>query len=120
MANEVRATANLQISKDGFTITGNNTQTLTMSGSQYIGNIQSIGTSYEPLLYGDLSDIRYLYIYNQSTGSVHVSMNGTSASCFSVLRPDDVIMVTPSASFQAFQIKADEAGSDIQVVAVEA
>lgn len=119
MANEVRATGNLQVSRDGFTITGNTTQTLSMTGSQYIGNIQSIGTTYEALTIGDLTDIRYLFITNVSTASISVAMHSASSS-FSVLRPDDVLLLPPSGSFVTYQLKSDSAGADVQIVAVEA
>jgi hypothetical protein len=120
MSNEIRATGNLQITKDGFTITGNNTQTISMTGSQYIGNIQSIGTSYEQIVIGDLSDVRYLYIFNQSSASIDVSQyNNTTSASFARLQADDVLMLPPSSSITAYYVKATEANADIQVVAVE-
>lgn len=118
MANEVRATGTLQISANGFTITGNTTQTLSLTGSQYIGNIQSVGTAYEQVAFGDLTDVRYLYLYNQSTASIHVTVN-TNSSSFAKLRPDDVLVLPPSASLMSYFVKADEGGADLQVVAVE-
>ncbi len=119
MANEIRATGNLQISKDGFTITGNNTKTITMEGTQYIGNIQSIGTSYEAVVIGDLSDVRYIYIYNQSDNEIQVSVNPDSQS-YCQLLPKDVLLMPFSASVMpTIFLKADEAGSDVQIVAVE-
>lgn len=116
--NEIRATGNLQVNKEGFTITGNTTQTISMTGSQYIGNIQSIGTTYADLVAGDLTDIRYLFLRNVSSASISVAMASTSQS-FAVLRPNDVVLLPPSGSFITYQLKATSAGADVQVVAVE-
>jgi len=118
MSNEIRATGNLQIIKDGFSVTGNNTQTLTLIGTQYIGNIQSIGTSYEPVVLGDLTDVRYMYLLNQSTASISVAVNASSQS-FSVLQPDDVALIPFSASMPTIFLKSSANGADCQVVACE-
>lgn len=116
--NEVRATGTLAISKDGFNVTGNTTQTLSMSGSQYIGNIQSVGATYEAISIGDLSDIRYLFLTNVSTASIFVSQHANSAS-FAVLETDDVLLMPNSGAFVTYQLKASAANADVQVVAVE-
>lgn len=125
MANEITANAQLTILKNGFSISGNNTQRISISGSQYLGNIQSIGSgSYESVVTGDLSQIRYLFLLNQSTASIQVSMNSTSQS-FSLLRPNDILLLPPSASvegsssFMNYQLKSDQANADLQVVMVE-
>lgn len=116
--NEIRATANLQVSKDGFTVNGSSTQTVSMTGSVMLGNIQTLGTAYEALVTGDLTDIRYVFVKNVSTASVSVAVNSASQS-FAVLRNNDVLLLPPSGSFMGFQLKATEANSDVQIVAVE-
>lgn len=118
MANEVRAQASLQISSDGFTITGNSTQTLSLTGSQYEGTIINVGTTYETLPIGDLTDFRYMFLYNQSTASITVAVGATTAS-FACLQPFDVMVFPPSGSIQTYHVKSDIAGADIQFVATE-
>lgn len=119
MANEIRNTVVLQASLNGLTVNGNTTQTLSISGSRYIGNIQTVGTSYEALTIGDLPNIRYLYLTNVSTASFEVAMHSASSS-FAHLRPDDNLSLPPSGSFLTYQLKASLPNADIQVIAVEA
>lgn len=120
MSNEIRATGNMQVSSNGFTVTNNTTATVSMTGSEYIGNVQSIGTSYESLTMGDLSDIRYLSMTNISTGSVVVAVVGSAETAsFATLQPDDVLLLPPSASFTKYVLKATLVNSDVQVVMAE-
>lgn len=120
MANEVRAQASLQVSSNGFTITGNSTQTLSLTGSQYEGTIVSVGVNYEQLPLGDLSDFRYIFLYNQSTGSVTVASTvGTTTQSFALLQPADVLVFPPSGSAATFHVKSTLSGSDVQFVATE-
>ena len=118
MANEIRVSSNLQITKNSFTVTGASSQTLSLTGSSYIGNIQTIGTSYEALSLGDLSDIRYLSINNISTASISVAMNSASQS-FAVLRSGDTLILPPSGSFMSYVVKSSADGADVQIVATE-
>jgi hypothetical protein len=116
--NEIRATANLQITKDGFNITGNSTQTLTMTGSNYSGEVFTATTAWQKIPTGSLGDIRYMYLLNNSTASVDITMHVNSSS-FSQLRPYDSILMPPAISRAEYYIKATEQPADIQVVIVE-
>ena len=119
MANEIRVVGQLQITKTGLTVNGSATQNIDMSGSQYAGSVISVGTSYESLPTGDLSDFRYLYLQNQSTASISVALNSTSQS-FAVLREDDIAVLPPSGSWTTYLVKATEANADLLMVATEA
>ena len=118
MANEIRATANLQITQNGFTITGNSTQTLSLTGSNYKGEVLTISSSYVAIPTGSLNDLRYVFLYNQSTASLYVALN-TASQSFATLQWGDVLLLPPSAQVGQLYIKGSEAACDYQLVVVE-
>ena len=118
MASEIRCSGNLTVNRDGFQIVGNSSTIIDMTGSNYVGKPQVIGTTYETVNIGQCGNIRYVYIKNVSTGSVSVSMHADSQS-FAVMQEDDFIVLPPSASFVTYKAKSTLAGSTVQVVACE-
>lgn len=118
MANEIRAQGSLQIVSSGFTISGNNTSTISISGSQYGGSVVSVGTAFEALPLGDMGDFRYIYLENQSTASILVAL-GDGSQSLATLRPGDVMILPPSASWTNYFVKATQAAADIQFIATE-
>jgi hypothetical protein len=118
MSNEIRGTSTLQVTVAGLTVTGTKTATVTMTGSSYMGNSITIGTSSVALNTGSCADIRYLWIKNTSTASVDVSISATSQS-FAMLRTDDSILLPGSASIGTYFVRSSIANADIQYVLVE-
>ena len=118
MANEIRATATLQITQNGFVITGNTTNTISMTGSNYGGQVVTISSSYVPIPTGSCSSMRYLFLTNNSTASVNVAVHQNSSS-FATLQYLDTFLVPPSPFTGSWYIKSDTGGTDVQVVVVE-
>ena len=112
MANEISVIARLQIASEGTTAQGWKNLTLDLSGSQFMADVQSVSTVTEVVSFGDLSDLRYAWLYNpSSTASVTVSAAAT------VLRPGDVMVFPPSST--AVTLQATAASTDVHKVLTE-
>lgn len=118
MAQEIRASGTLTITKNGFTITGNTSKVISMTGSNYSGAVLTISSSYTQIPTGSLGDLRYMFISNESTSSIDVTTNVDSQS-FSTLQNGDLLMLPPTINQKTYWVKSTEAAADIQVVLTE-
>lgn len=118
MANEIAITSKLSIIRNGTTATGITNKNVSMTGSHKYANTQLIGTTYEAIDINDLTNIRYLYLYNPSTASIFVALHSASSS-FATMEPTDTILISNSGSFTTYQVKSSAANTDVEVVAVE-
>jgi hypothetical protein len=118
MAQEIRATTYLNITKNGFTITGNTATVIDMSGSNYVGTVLTIPTTYIAVPTGSCGDVRYIFISNQSTGSIDVATN-TASQSFAVLQRGDSLLLPPADTRPQYYIKSSLNNSDVQVVLTE-
>jgi len=123
MANEINVSSGLSVTKDGVTTRGSVSTNLTLTGSQFIQNIQSVGTSYEQITFGDMDTCKYVWLKNNSTASIQVSNTNSDVKWFATLSPGYSIVMPPSgsnsaASLQVY-VKSSEASADLQVVATE-
>lgn len=125
MSNEIRATANLVVSKNSLTATGNSSVTLDLTGSNFIQNVQVIGTSFEQVNFGDLVDCKALWLSNMATGSVTCSYDLAGTKPFCTLYPYgsklglSSALFTPHIVSQSVFLKADLPASDVQIIATE-
>jgi len=112
MANEISVQGKLQIALDGTTATGTKALTLSLTGTQFMSDVQSVGTVTEVVSFGDLGDLRYAYLYNSSdTASVTVSAAAT------VLKPGDFCLFPPSTT--AITLQSTEVSTDVHKVLTE-
>lgn len=118
MAQEIRASATLTITRDGFTITGNTSQIANMTGSNYAGAVLTVSSSYMEIPTGSCQSIRYLFVSNESTASIDLAVNSASQS-FTTLREGDVAMLPPPETQGTYWMKANSGSADVQVVIVE-
>lgn len=90
MANEITVNASLSFSKDGSRASFSpGAVSVTMTGSQYCGKTQTVGTSEENLDKGDISTIGLVMVRNlDNTNYVEL---GSSTGVYSVkLLPDEL------------------------------
>lgn len=121
MANEIRVSGTLTISKGGYTATGNGSQTLDMTGDNFFGEVINISSSYEQVTFTDMSDVRYLYIGNIDTGSAVIwAATGNGTGIFAKLQPDDFVMIPLSGSSLWLQASGSTvSGTNVIVCATE-
>ena len=119
MANEITMTANLAVTKSGVTISSATSRTITMAGTEMIGNLQSIGfADAEALVVGDVSTIGYVLVKNtDETNFVQLAMDAPMAVPFAKLLPNDVALF-PAASATIYA-QAAVAACVVQVIALE-
>lgn len=107
------------------TITSNGTFTVTIYGStsKYVGDlsitsivksgsnaaseVKNIASgSWQALATGSLSDIRYMYFSNESTGTLYISTTTSTVGLISVLAPNDHSQIGWSGSVAATPLYA--------------
>lgn len=113
----VNLSANMSLRDSTLTITTAATATTSSSGL-YQSRNQNVGTAFEPLDLGDLTNVKYLYVKNNYTTSIDVSMHSLSQS-FAVLKENDFILLPPSGSFITYQVRSTQMSGSIQTTAVE-
>jgi len=112
MANEISIQGKLQIVANGTTAKGDKSVTLSLSGTEFMADVQSVGTTTEVLSFGDLADIRYAYLHNPSdTATVTVTMAAQ------LLKPGDVAVFCPSTT--AVTLQSTAASTDVHKVLTE-
>ena len=121
MANEVSINVSLQINKNGVLQQLSRNITRDMAGVNQISNVQTIGTSAELLVIGDLANINHLAIVHLGTteNPVAISLESDGSSPFANLVSGDILyMPLPAATTQIYA-KATGGTSDIAILACE-
>lgn len=96
----------------------------TTTGSRYILATQTVGTSYEAIAFNDLTSCKVVYIENQSTSSVHLSMTNDATKIFSTLSPVDsgsnfiLLPASASAASGVYAVSVQN-GANVEVGAFE-
>jgi len=112
MANEISVQGRLSIALSGTTATGTKALTLSLTGTQFMSDVQSVGTATEVVTFGDLADIRYAYLHNSST-----TATVTVAAAPTVLQPGDFLIIPPGST--AITLQSTEASTDVHKVLTE-
>ena len=118
MANEITTSASLTVNRSGATFTGLGVNTITQAGSPSIANTQTIGTTSEALLIGDVTAVGYWFLKNlDASNYVEISLQSTvtTADAFCTLLPGECALI-PSR-LEVFYAKANSAASNLLVVA---
>jgi hypothetical protein len=122
MANEISVRGYLTGTKNGVTVTGDTTKSITLAGSQLASGVQEIGTATEQLSFpGDLTTegIGYLYLKNlDATNFIEVGLNTPLTQILVKLTAGQVAVFPPYSGNPTIYCKADTAACDLQWVAV--
>lgn len=119
MANEVQVSANLSVNRSGFSFTAGGSISITQSGTNNLGNVQSIGTSAETITFGDIGTLGYVILKNNDASNfVEVDAANTFDKFPQKILPGEFILMKPETS--TIYAKADTAACELLVLAVEA
>jgi hypothetical protein len=122
MANEISITSKLSVSKGGTTISNaTSTDSVDMTGTNMLTNVQSVGTSYEALTLTDIDTASSYWVHlrnKDATNYVEVSFD--AGSTFS-LRMNAGEMCGPMRLVAGEQIgcRANTAACEVEVNACE-
>jgi hypothetical protein len=125
MANEIRSSAVLSVSVSGDSVTSNGTATLSLTGTKYIKNIQSVGNTVEQVDFADLSSCKCIYLRNLGSTYISCSVDNAGTNKFAVLYPYtssvglDYALFTPFNLTQSIYLKSHTGTSDVSIVATE-
>jgi hypothetical protein len=103
MADTISATGTYTVTINGTTskYVADNSVTIQKTGSNAASEVINIGTAaWTPLNTGSLSDLRYAYFANESTGTIQVTFS-QSFLPFTTLLPNDSTMLALSNSIGA-------------------
>ena len=119
MANEIYVSVSAQASKGGAAVNNSGSQTATMSGDQMVTSVQSVGTSAEALVFGDVTTIGYVLLKNlDATNFVEIALDsGVSTQKFAKLLAGGVALFP--ASTATIYAKADTGAVNLLVQAIE-
>jgi hypothetical protein len=117
MANEISYAVSLVSNKGGVSITGSASKTKDMSGDQMITNVQSVGTSAEAVVLGDISLPGMVLLKNMdSTNYIEIALDSGITQVFSKLLAGESSLVHAVATIYA---KANTAACNLLVCATE-
>ena len=118
MANEISLNISFAVAKNGASVSGATSANFTMTGDQFISNVQIIGTSSETLVFGDVSTIGFVYVKNlDPTNFVEISVDNGQTEIIAKLLPGEACLFKPGTT--TVYAKADTASCNVQVVACE-
>lgn len=119
MANEISASATLNISKNGVTLQHTTSALHDMSGDEMLHRTQSIGTSAEQINFGDITGAPgMLKISNQDSANfVEIALDSGMTNKICKIRAGGVALFQPSSA--TLYAKADTAAVRILVQAAE-
>lgn len=100
MANEINATAGLNITKGGVTLNHTTTARHDMAGAEMIHRTQVVGTSAEQVTFGDITGAPgILKITNQdATNYVELALDSGMTNKFAKIRPGGVVLLQPASA----------------------
>lgn len=122
MANSLTANAALSAVVDQFTLAGNANVASGMSGSNGVGLSIGVTTGgWTSIDISELSDFRYGWFYNDTTGSAVVTIASGSAgqNILTKLNPGDASLIAWSGSLASLYVKSVNDVSILQCVLVE-
>ena len=117
-AGTVSISIGFNATKDGVTVAGSGSLSLTMAGTEMIGNTQTIGTSSEALTLGDVSTIGYVLVKNlDATNYVEVSLDNSQTQILAKLLAGEFALLKPNTA--TLYAKANTSSVSLFVAAVE-
>lgn len=118
MANEIKVRVTLDVNKGGAAMVQNLALTLTMAGDEMISNVQTVGTTVEAVVVGDVTTIGYVLMKNlDATNFVLVGVDAAGTENTIKMLAGDVCLFPASAA--ALYAKADTAACKLLVMAAE-
>lgn len=118
MANEITIAVTLKASKNGAGISVTTTKTLDMAGTHMINNVQSVGTSWEQMVIGDVSGAGFVYVKNlDATNYVEVALANDGTKIFQKILPGEATLI--KAETDTMYLQANGADCDVEIAAVE-
>lgn len=119
MANEKQTSFSMSVVFSGQSFLLQKALVEDISGTQAIGNVQTVGTSWEAITLGDLASADLIAIVNNSTSNfVQVSADLAGSKIFAKLTPGRFCLLPPDPT-AVICAKADTAACDCAIVAVE-
>jgi hypothetical protein len=121
MANEITIAASLLASKGGASVnTGSQLKALTMTGGDMYQATQNIDTTYEALVFGDITQpAGQMFIRNlDATNYIELALDTAFTNKICKIRPGCFAIFEPTAAI--LYAKANTAACDVMVAAVEA
>ena len=121
MANSLTANASLSAVVDQFTLAGSAGISTSTTGSNGIGLSITATNSWDAVDISELSDFRYGWFYNDSTGSaiITVATGSTGQNVLCKLQAGDASLVSWSGSLAALYVKSVPEDAILQCVLVE-
>jgi hypothetical protein len=119
MANEISASATLNISKNGVTLQHTTSVQHDMAGDEMVHRTQSIGTSAEQVSFGDISGAPGMVKFTNldATNFIELALDSGMTNKIAKLRPGGVALFQPSSG--TIYAKADTAACRLLVQASE-
>lgn len=123
MPNGIATNASFTFTMGSLAPTLNLTMNFASSGSEQEAKSQDIATgSYQALVTSSLSDIRYIGLKNDGSGSIAVATSGSGANPIAYLRPGEGAFIPWSGSVPGTTLfaRAYNSGSNLAYVFQEA
>lgn len=119
MANEITIAVSISATKNGATVASSYSGNATLAGDEMLTNVQTIGTSAEAVVVGDLATAGYAFFKNMdATNFVELALDsGVSTQIFSKLLPGEVSLIKLKTT--TIYAKADTASVKLLVTAME-
>ena len=115
MANEISVNITLTVSKNGTTVVGTCSKSITMAGNAFLGDVQAIGITYEAISFVDTVPGYVFLKNNDATNFIEVALDNAGSNKIAKLLPGQG-MAWPTSSATLYA-KADTAPCNMQVVA---
>jgi hypothetical protein len=118
-AGTIQVSTSFSVTKDGVTVSGSyNSGNLTMAGTEFVGNAQTIGTASEALVLGDITTIGFVMVKNlDPTNFVQISLDNSQVNLVAKLLPGEATIFKPGTT--TLYGKADTAACSCFVGAAE-
>jgi hypothetical protein len=120
MANELKLRFGADFAKGSAAVAMDvQTQNITITGTRYIRNVQTVGTGAEALLLGDLATVGYIIAHNlDATNFVEIGYDDTGFKNMVTLKAGEYAQFRSSQA--APQARADTASVELEYTIFEA
>ncbi len=118
MANEISLSLSLSASKNAAAVSVTYSGTMTMTGDQFISNVQIVGTSNEALVVGDVSTLGWIVCKNlDATNYVEIFLDASNTQLVAKLLPGEPCLFKPGSV--TVYARANTGSCNVQVTALE-
>lgn len=101
MADTIKSSGTFTVTINGSVskYDGDCTLSVSRSGSNAVSEVKTVDSaSWQALSTGSLSDVRYMYFANESTGTLAISTSGSGVPIITTLLPNDHSIIAWSGS----------------------